>query len=627
MAKITKVDKDTRKEIKVKTLPDSKKGGPARWWLASNKADRASELISTASYLKDNQSFKFRAATLYARLYGNTPLFNVAGASSRLSGDKSLPLDRPTFNVVQSCVDTLTARLTQSRPRPVFLTDNGDYKRRSLAKQMDTFINGELYQTKAYQLGEFLLRDAEILGTGALKVFEADKKVALERVLITELFVDYNDALYGQPRCLYQFKLVDREVLAESFPDAANTINLATQAFTDSSSESTNTTSDQVIVVEGWRLPSGEGSNDGKHIIACSSGSIVDEQYDSDSFPFVFLHYSPRLLGFWGQGLAEQLMGTQIEINKLLITISKSINLVGVPRVFVEEGSKVVKSHLDNQVGAIVTYRGIKPSYETAPCVPQEIYSQLQRLIDYSYQQSGISALAAASAKPAGLDSGAALREYDDLQSDRFAAIAKRYDNVFIDLAYKIIYKAAEIAERDGSYQTVFPNKDGTRQIDLPDAALLKDPFIIQCYDSSSLPRDPAGRLSKVQEMMQAGIIDPAEGRRLLDFPDLSQDDKLSTAGEERILQVLDRIVEEGIYTPPDPFMDLILAQRKAIQYYNLYVAANLEEEKAEMLRTFISQITDLQTPPAPPMQPVATSPTGVPAAPPVSDLLPNVPQ
>jgi len=68
---------------------------------------------------------------------------------------------------------------------------------------------------------------------------------------------------------------------------------------------------------------------------------------------------------------------------------------------------------------------GTKPSYEVAPCVPQEMYAQLQRLIEYAYQQSGVSSLAAQGQKPAGLNSGEAIRNYDDIQSDRFAALAK----------------------------------------------------------------------------------------------------------------------------------------------------------------------------------------------------------
>jgi hypothetical protein len=412
--------------------------------------------------------------------------------------------------------------------------------------------------------------------------------------------------MYGRPRQMYQLSLIDRSVLVEMFPSHKMAITNAEQAFPETSADSAKSVSDLVMVVEGWHLPSGKNAKDGKHIIACSHGSLLDEAWEKDYFPFVFMSYSPRITGFFGQPLTEQLMGTQMEINKLLMTTSQSINLVGVPRVFVEDGSKVVKAHLNNQVGAIVTYRGTKPQYEVAPCVPQEVYAHLQRLIEYAYQQIGVSALSAASQKPAGLNAAVALREYDDLQSDRFAALVKRYDNMFIDLAYQVINLAKEIADRTGSYQSVYPNKNGTKEVDLPAADLIKDPFVIQCFDSSALPRDPAGRMQKITELVQAGMIDIREGRRLLDYPDLEQNEKLENASEERILQVLDQIVDDGVYTPPDPFMDLALAKKLSVQYYNLYMSAALEPEKAEMLRMFNSQVLALVEASMPPPMPAA---------------------
>lgn len=602
-----------------------------QWWKSKNDKELSEQLLTTAAYLKDSQSNRYRQAALYARLYGNVSLFNFIGNSmSKMDMTQGLPTDRPTFNLVQSATDTLIARISQARPAPVFLTDNGDYKERRLAKQLNNFILGELYQTKAYDKAAIMLRDALVEGTGVLKIYETqDHKVGLDRVLCTELLVDINESINGDPRQLYQLKLVDRDVLMEQAPKFKKTIETAANAYPDGSADSSKTVSDLVMVVEGWRLPSGKDSGDGRHTIACSSGIILDEEYKKEKFPFVFLHYAPRLLGFWAQGLAEQLMGTQLEINSLLYTISKSIKLVGVPRVFVEDGSKVVSAHLNNDVGTIVRYRGTKPEYTVAPCVPQELYAQLQRLIDYGYQQSGVSAMQAAAQKPAGLNSGEAIRSYDDISSDRMSTLSRRYDNLFIDLAYIITDMAMDICKAQGSYQTVYPNKDGTRQIDLPKMSLIKDPFIIQCYNTSSLPKEPAGRMQKVTEMIQSGMITVKEGRRLLDYPDLEQVEKLANASEERIYQILDKIVEDGEYQSPDIFMDLQLANDIVVQYYNLYSSAKLEEERCQMLRDFFTQVQDLKTEAqAPQVAPGSTPvPQAVPQAPAVSDMIPNAPK
>jgi hypothetical protein len=613
-------------------------GNQSQWWKSKSKAELKDGLTGTAEYLKTNQHYRYRQAAIYARLYGNMSLFSFVGSNlSKMDQQTGLPVDRPTFNIIQSCTDTLVARLSQSRPTPVFLTDNGDYKERNLAKQLNNFILGEFYQTKTYDKACLILRDALVEGTGCLHVFrDADDKVAVERVLLTELLIDPNEGIYGDnsPRQLYRIKLVDRSVLMDANPDFKKEIEVAERATVDNSSESNKSVSDLVMVVEGWHLPSGKNAKDGRHTIACSGGVIFDEPYTKDRFPFVFLHYSPRLLGFWAQGLAEQLMGTQLEINSLLFVISRAIKLVGVPRVFVEASSKVNPAHFNSDVGTIVPYIGTKPEFEVAPCVPQELYQQLQRLIQYGYQQCGVSNLQATGEKPAGLNSGEAQRVYDDISSDRSSALSKRYDNLFVDLAYLVIDTAKDICEETGKYATVYPGKDGTKTIDLPKAKLLKDPFVIQCFNMSSLPRDPAGRMEKVVEMIQSGMVTIKEGRRLLDFPDLGQVEKLSNASEERIFQYLDKIVEDGEYNGPDPFLDLQLAGELVVQYYNLYVPAKLEEERAQMLRNWYTQVNALKmaanppqpaTPPgAPAPQQGANPPQANPQPLPQSPLVPN---
>lgn len=601
------------------------------WWEEKNPDKSAAMMLTSAAYLKESQAYRYRQAAVYARLYGNQSLYSFAGSNiSKMDQTYGLPQERPTFNLIQSVVDTLVSRISQSRPQPVFLTDNGDYKQRNLAKKLNNFILGEFYNTKAYEQAAIILRDALVEGTGIAHIFETpDHRVGLERVLLTELLVDPNEAMYGEPRQLYRIKLVDREVLIANFPQYKTKLEMAAKAYPDNSADSSKSVSDLIMVVEGWHLRSGKNATDGRHTLACSSGFLIDEEFKKDRFPFSFVHYSPRLLGFWAQGVAEQLMGTQMELNSILYTISRAIKLVGVPRVFQEEGAKISSAHHNNDIGVIVKYRGTKPSYEVAPCNAPELYAERDKLISYGYQQSGVSALQASSQKPQGLDSGEAIRTYDDISTDRFASLSRRYDNFFIDLTYQIIDLAKDIAEEQGSYSTVYPNKNGTKEIDLPKAAMIEDEFIVQCFTQSSLPKDPAGRLAKVTEMVQSGMITLQEGRRLLDYPDLEQIEKLANAGEERILQILDDIIETGKYTNPDAFMDLQLATQLTVQYINLYASAKLEESKMQKLRDFFTEIQTIIKAAMPPPMPGGPQlqPQASPEAPPTNPLIPNGPQ
>lgn len=621
--------------IKMKTKSKSSsdmKSELQEWWPDElTDQQRASALCGTAAYLKTNQTYRTRQLAVDVRMYCGLSIYSYAGSNiSKMDQTKALPEDRPTFNLIAACTDTLVARISQSRPTPVFLTDNADYKERHLAQSLNQFILGEFYQVKAYDKGTQVLRDACVMGTGCLKVYEDDKgKVAVDRVMVTDLFMDANDCVNGEPRQLYQLKLMDRgKLYAQTEGSKAKKIvEDCDNSYPDNTPDTGRTIADQVMVVEGWKLPSAPGAGDGRHSIACVNGMILDEEWEKDSFPFVFMNYSDPFLGFFGQGLATRLFGTQLTLNRILYTIARAITLVGVPRVFQEQNSKVVTAHNNNEIGVIIKYSGVKPSYEVAPCNAPELYEERDRLIQYGFQQEGISTMQASAQKPSGLDSGAAQRAYDDISVDRMYTVSKKYSNMFIELAYKITDVAMDISKRDGKYQTIYPNKDGTKEIDLPKMTLLKDPFVIQCYDESSLPRDPAGRTATVTEWVQSGMITLKEGRRMMRVPmDLEQNEKLSNASEERIFKYLDAIVEDGEYTPPDVFMDLPLATELVVQYYNLYVAAKLEESKAQMLRDFFTQVQTLIQASAPPpvMPQPGANPPANPMPAPTSPLVPN---
>jgi hypothetical protein len=248
--------------------------------------------------------------------------------------------------------------------------------------------------------------------------------------------------------------------------------------------------------------------------------------------------------------------------------------------------------------------------------------------------------MTAASQKPAGLDSGEAQRVFQDIQSRRFAAFEKRYQRYYNAKAYMMIDKAAEIAKRVGKYTTVYPGKDGTREVDLPKAGILKDTHVIQCYDESSLPKDPAGRQAKLSEMLAAGEISNQEFRRLSRFKDLEQSDRLAVALEERVLHDLDAIVEKGekgynppdefILSPPDPVTGQDLATTLTVQTINKYAVTNLEPEKMDLLERYFTDIQNLRAaanPPPPPMQapaPAQPQQGPLPVAPPAASSAPT---
>src|SRR4051812_16113964 len=108
--------------IVAKTVNKKSEAQAGKWWEARSSGERCDQLLATFNFLKQNQNNRFRQAAIYARLYGNMPLANFVGGNlGQMDKMNGLPADRPTFNLVQSCVDTLISKISQSRPAPVFL--------------------------------------------------------------------------------------------------------------------------------------------------------------------------------------------------------------------------------------------------------------------------------------------------------------------------------------------------------------------------------------------------------------------------------------------------------------------------------------------------------------------------
>jgi hypothetical protein len=94
------------------------------------------------------------------------------------------------------------------------------------------------------------------------------------------------------------------------------------------------------------------------------------------------------------------------------------------------------------------------------------------------------------------------------------------------------------------------------------------------------------------------------EQRELLNFPDIEASNMLSTAQDDYLKEIFEKMLEEEEYTAPDPLMNLQLAQKLALQYYALGCKLGEGEEKLQLIRQFVSDLQALQAPPPTPVIP-----------------------
>lgn len=596
------------------------------YWFKENKPHE--NIFSYLKTLEQKQAGISSDNLRNMRLYGSSDYANYANFNAVRAEPSSNVQNRVTFNVVQSMIDTAHSKITKNKPRPYFLTDGGDFTRSRRAQKLTQFMDGAFYITDYYKKAAIAFKDACIFGTGVLKIYRNDNRLCVERVFVDEIIVDQDEAIYGEPRQIHQKKFVNREVLSSMFPKHKGSIELAISSMNELGRE-IESPSDMVLVVESWKLPSKPGAKDGKHVISVSCETLFEEKYDKDHFPFVFFRWNERPLGLWGQGISEQLTGIQLEMNKILKTIQISMHLVSVPKIFIEASSKIITSHLNNKIGGIVKYAGSPPIEGKLGSVPPDLFNHLDRLYQRAYSIIGISQMSAQAQKPQGLNSGKALRTFNDIESERFLSVGRMYEHCALEASRQFIGLIKEIAEETGNFKVKSPGSRFLSTINWSDVSMEDDEYIMQCFPVSALSNEPSARMQEVQELVQAGFLDKSAAQKLLDYPDLRAYYDMANASVNEIERQIELIIEKNEYSGPEPYQNLAYGIVAFQNAYLMYKSQGAPEETLELFRTWMSAADELMKQAAGPVvDPLAAgaTPTGVPAAPPTSELLPTVP-
>jgi hypothetical protein len=460
-------------------------------------------------------------------------------------------------------------------------------------------------------------------GTAICKIADERPRrthICIERVLPWELLCNPDDALYGRPQCLYQVRRADRLVVQETWPEFADKLAHGGQDFASTNMKEAIFSADQtdvVMIVEAWRLPQGDYGG-GRHTIVCGDVTLLDEEWDRQSFPFEFLYRQQPGEGIWGMSLSQELSGIQLAINKLARDIQRAQNLV-VGHYLIENSTEINTGSINDRIGGFIRYRGTKPEYYAPPPVSDQNINYMGQLWQRGFETIGISQQTAQSQKPPGLDSGKALMVYADIQSQRFKPSYEEYQHFFLRLGRQIIETARGM---DESFYVKAAGKQTMSVVSWADAGGLDDSeFALKLYPTNALADDPSARFQQVQNLMSANLIDPKAGRRLLDMPDLEEFSSYENASYNLTMKIMGQILDGKEYIGPEPYMDLA----EGIKLMQLgYLKGRLEdvpEDRLQLISTWISQAEGLLNPqpeapppvaPGMPQQPGELTPPGM---------------
>lgn len=553
--------------------------------------ETASDIIKRLDGLILDQSQRQVMLERHFYMYGHSTLSTPYMSPLTVDGG------RVRLNLVQSCSQTLLNKVTKNLPRVTFLTDGGDWDKQTQAKKREKFVYGQFHKSGVYQKTPIAALNSLVFGDGYVKAYANGKDIAVDPTVTMSVVVDEAECLYGPPRTFFEIRTMDVETLKEMYPKHADKIDkLETvyMPFYMSGAIKRN----MVQVVEYWRLSITEDGHGDHRIILGKGLEVLKEEWKKKRPPFRRLSFVRNLVGYYSKGVAECVTPFQLEANKTLMRISDALRLVASPKVLYEYQSKIVQSHFNNDVGAMIGYMGTPPQFIMPQAVGQELFNHLAWCTQGAYQEVGISQLSANSQKPTGLNSGKALREYQDIETERFAAFERAWEQIHIELADDCLEIAGEISKAHGKYAVLSPDPKGCEMINFAEIGKDNDDYIIQRYPTSQLPKDPAGRLEYVTELMAGQLLTPEEGLSLLDFPDTEKITALKTSELDDIMHTVDYMLTKDRYLPPEPFQNLDMGIQIMKKSYLKYKNRGCPDEKLDLLIRWINDAMILMTPP-----------------------------
>lgn len=526
---------------------------------------------------------------------GWAALTGSQSVSKQLSAarDGALVID----NVIASNVDSTTGTLGAADVKPTFPTDGATWGVQRTMHHLGLYGEDLRKHLGLHPMEGEKLHEAALKGTGVVKVeINRYREVVATAPEIDDVIVDEGSLQPdGWPMDMYQRHRIDRDELAAQHPDHRAAIMSAPvgrlmggdttwwSRYVDDGRLMRN----QLGVLEGYYRAVGRkgkpGYKPGRHFVAIDGHVLLDDEYEEDYFPFARMVWQPRYGCWYGIGGAERITGHQRRLNKHNWQFDAQLDSIARPTTFVRPIDAALNVQDRTAAGTTAVYRGDLPHTVIPTAVSPEQYRRDEVIHQRSFENFGQSRMAATSMKPAGIDSGVALREYKDQSSDRFASQEQRFEAFKLRTTWLGLMCCKKLGKDAPSFQrtTTYGTKLLTwSKVDPKDAR-------VRMQAASTLSSTPAGRKQFAMELAQGGVISTDEARILLEQPDIERSLSLYTAALRNIERCLEDMLD-GYIVMPHPMMNLKMCVWRGQAQLNLSEMDNAPEDVLENIRQFV---------------------------------------
>lgn len=526
------------------------------------KRDKILNNISQLKSFSGSRNWKYRRNFRWYNATKTASLENiknpmVLGYINGLEqGEEEDTTPNPQLNIIASCIDTLHAKIAESKVRPFFTTINGTFKDIQTVKQTQHFFDIMFDEQGINKTVSDAFRDACIFDTGVIYIDE--ETATVRRALPFQVYVSPSEANYKNiTKCYYEQKDFPITCLPEKVLTKFKNKNLD---FVDFG-----------IYYDTFNKTKAYTAN-GSFVLA--------EEWDKEAIPFIFLHYKNPILGNVSISVVDMLINIQQEINILMAKIKDASQINPANTFFVPDGSSIKAQQLNNRVGNVITYKpqasgGVPVITSTPAFIDGQYMSLLDSLIQKAYDIVGVSQLSATSRKPTGLNSGIAIATAEDIEADRFETQLNQVIRAYVDIAKTCI----KIFDKDSE---VLPSSKYRCSIKWSDVLREADNMNIQFSGADNLSKDPSTKLQQLQQLATAGVIPAARISQLMQIPDLEMGYSLANNAIEAVMEVIKNCVENDDFDIP-AYVPFELLKEEIINTLLSLTSANKEKNKEDI--------------------------------------------
>lgn len=515
--------------------------------------------------------------------------------------------DRVTENTIASNVDTISAIVASTDIRARFMTDGADWEQQRRARRLEWYAEDLSIRFGVLAKDRKAFKESVKKGNGIVKVHNVLGAPKVEHILVENIVVPPDETRDGrEPTQLHQWDYIDADELTLRYPKHAKKIEeVRKSGKRRRQTYGQRKLANDVECLWSYRFAIGErpraAADDsdkkkkktkvesaenylpGRVILTIDGETLLDEPYHKPCPPMAIGVWTDRVHSFYGIGGAERIMGIQRALNKRNFTIETALERTAFPLVLVRPVDAGLAAKA-NRAGMVGTYMGDEPKVFTPPTINAETFQSATRLKQSAQEEFGQTSMVTHGAKPAGLDSGVALREFTDQTSQRFGAQEKMFEE---ELFLKTIELLLECCKELGDAAPTVTRRSrfGSKRIKWADVDMKE--VKVQMRASANLNRTPAGRMQLVIEFAQAGIISTDQARKLMQHPDLERELSLYTSALEVVEMDLDAIAD-GEVVMPDPMGSLTIATWRAQREYTQWLQDGAPEDCLETLRSYV---------------------------------------